>query len=553
MKMYIDIYAPITRRDSFGFSFLAVFIFLSLCFVVMSFGHLHEDAYILYIYSENLSQTGVISYFSGGEPTEGATDFLWMVMIAALHSISVPSGVASALLNAIGLFGIIIIISKCISKYGGNRILLMLISLFLPFSNICQAAVFGFSTAFYSSIIAALIYLVMFSKDREVLLIPILGLILALVRPDGAIIGILTTLMYASITEKSIRVHYLILTLICAIIGFLYFVWRWNYFGELLPLPLVVKSSSDALLPGLGTNLNWLLALTPLLSLALASLFFMKGKYKRALVASLPILIYFASLSFAVQSQNIGYRFQAPVFILLLIFASMAFAKIWISENKPGNILVLKMASIFAISFPLLVVGLQDARTTAQMVRGSLKGEYIDVFPFLLGKHLDESSTVVLTEAGRLAYWMPGKKFDLVGLNTAETAIQGATIEYIRGSDPDLIMVHHSGTIPSIKCEAALDFCRVSEEDFIEAFDAGSASRAISSDNRVRRAAAVTAQFLIEDFGLFAVYAVNYGGQYYHIYAVRLGGHLDVRDFEQALSQSFNSESRMSYLQMVNR
>ena len=531
MKMGIDINAPITQRDVFGFSILSVLIFLSLCFVVMSLGHLHEDAYILYIYSENLSQTGVISYFSGGEPTEGATDFLWMVMIAALHSISVPSGVASALLNAIGIFGITLIISKCLSKNGGSRILLMLISLFLPFSNIGQAAVFGFSTAFYSSIIAALIYLVMFSKDREVLLIPILGLILALVRPDGAIIGVLITVTYASILEKSIRMRYILITLICAIIGFFYFVWRWNYFGEVLPLPLVVKSSSDTLLPGLGVNFNWLFALSPLLSLALALLFFMKGKYKRVFVASL----------------------QAPVLVLLLIFSSIAFAKIWNAENEPGNFLVLKRASIFAISLPLLVVGLQDAKTTAQMVRGALKGEYIDVFPFLLGRHLDESSTVVLTEAGRLAYWMPGRKFDLVGLNTAETAIQGATIEYIRGSDPDLIMVHHSGTMPSIQCEAASDFCRVSEEEFIEAFEAGSASRALSSDNRVRRAPAVAAQFLIEEFDFFAVYAVNYGGRYNHIYAVRHGGRLNVQDFEQALSQSFNPGSRMSYLQMVIR
>lgn len=106
--------------------------------------------------------------------------------------------------------------------------------------------------------------------------------------------------------------------------------------------------------------------------------------------------------------------------------------------------------------------------------------------------------------------------------------------------------------MPSIQCEAASDFCRVSEEDLIKAFESGSASRAISSDNRVRRAPAVTAQFLIEDFDLFAVYAVSYGGKYSHIYAVRHGGSLDVKDFEQALSQSFNPESRMSYLRMVN-
>lgn len=545
--------APITRRNTFGFSLLAAILFLLLSFIVLNFGHLHEDAYILYIYSENLSQTGAISYFSGGEPTEGATDFLWMVLIALLHSIGIPSGISAAFLNSIGIFGITFILAKSISKNGGGLVLLILVVLFLPFSNIAQASIVGFSVAFYCSIIAAILYLVMFGKGREVLLIPILGVFLALLRPDGAIIGVLTTLLYFFIADQSRKLSFLVVTLICAIVGIVYFVWRWNYFGEVLPLPLIVKSSSDVFLPGLRTNLNWIYPLSPLLALSLASLFFLQGKYPKAMVASLPILIYFSFLSFAVQSQNVGYRFQAPVLLLMIFFAAIAFANIWNSQNKFGYIEAVRGASIFTISFALCVVGLQSARFTALLVRGSVQGQYIDVFPYLLGRHLDENSTIVLTEAGRLAYWMPGRKFDLVGLNTAYTAINGATVDYLRESDPDLIMVHQAGTLSSINCEANLDFCRVDEADFVRAFEAGSAVRSMELENRVRRAPAVTAQFLIENFEAFTVYAVKYGNAYSHIYAVRQEGSLQAGDFEQALSQSFSADSRMSYLEMVSR
>ena len=44
-----------------------------------------EDASILFRYSENLIDTGIISYNTNGEPTEGATDFLWMIFLSVFY------------------------------------------------------------------------------------------------------------------------------------------------------------------------------------------------------------------------------------------------------------------------------------------------------------------------------------------------------------------------------------------------------------------------------------------------------------------------------------
>ena len=46
-----------------------------------------EDAVILYEYAKNLAQTGLITYGGASVPIEGATDFLWMVVIAFFKSI----------------------------------------------------------------------------------------------------------------------------------------------------------------------------------------------------------------------------------------------------------------------------------------------------------------------------------------------------------------------------------------------------------------------------------------------------------------------------------
>ena len=46
-----------------------------------------EDAAILFNYAENLSNTGIISYYPGGEKIEGATDFLWMIALSFFYTL----------------------------------------------------------------------------------------------------------------------------------------------------------------------------------------------------------------------------------------------------------------------------------------------------------------------------------------------------------------------------------------------------------------------------------------------------------------------------------
>ena len=60
-------------------------LFFLTCILVMGNGHLHEDAYILFQYSGNLSQGLGISFDVANGPAEGATDFLWMCLLGIFH------------------------------------------------------------------------------------------------------------------------------------------------------------------------------------------------------------------------------------------------------------------------------------------------------------------------------------------------------------------------------------------------------------------------------------------------------------------------------------
>lgn len=94
-----------------GVFIISLYVFISIVLIATIVAGLiglpDEDAAILYSYSRNLAETGIISYNQGGVRAEGATDFGWMVLIAALHKLGISNHLSSAILNVffVLLFG----------------------------------------------------------------------------------------------------------------------------------------------------------------------------------------------------------------------------------------------------------------------------------------------------------------------------------------------------------------------------------------------------------------------------------------------------------------
>ena len=100
-------------RDNRNFEFVIFFIIsLLISFFFYKIFLPAEDATILYRYSENLAETGVISYNFNGSPTEGATDFLWMILLSVFYFIGFDTYFASILINLISLYFIIKLIEN---------------------------------------------------------------------------------------------------------------------------------------------------------------------------------------------------------------------------------------------------------------------------------------------------------------------------------------------------------------------------------------------------------------------------------------------------------
>ncbi|MGB1581715.1 MAG: hypothetical protein ACPHER_09440, partial [Nevskiales bacterium] len=215
---------------------------------ILANGHPHEDAYILFIYSEHLAAGQGIVYNLGGLHAEGATDFLWMAILALFTALGINVGIAAGLVNGIGIGLLTYLMIRSLLD-GPNRpqtgkiVIGFFFLILVALSGITAASISGFSAAFYTAVSTLLLYLYIQPGIRQLVWVPALSLTLALIRPDGVILGagfcLLALLrVYSSPHFKAFFIH-----AACAvIIGLAYFLWRYTYFGNFLPLPLYVKS-----------------------------------------------------------------------------------------------------------------------------------------------------------------------------------------------------------------------------------------------------------------------------------------------------------------------
>lgn len=521
--------------------------FLLLAFWVIKHGHPHEDAYILYIFSEQWAKNGVISYFDHGPPIEGATDFLWMALISFLNRIGINSVVSAILLNTAGIYVITALILKLTQSSNGGLPTKLVFLLTIPFYSFSQASLAGFSTAFYCSITLAIFVMLYIQSSPKLFLVPLVSVLLGLVRPEGVIIGIAATILGLALVERDDRKKYLISSLAALALGLIYFALRWNYFGYFLPLPLYVKSQSEDALPGLNKNLRWMAVNGVFVISTIVALLFLPRERLRLLLAILPAVILFFALLLVTQTQNIGLRFQAPIAVTL-----MAASAIFISrfENLSKTSKPLRIAFILFVALFAAPNAVYHADRTSSLIEVLKRPDYINYFPYLAQGAFTYDTVIALTEAGRLAYWVKGRKYDLTGLCTAETAIHGADKDFIERIEPDVIFLHTGKNEAYWDCGEE-NFCEITDSQFSKKIlDTLSTDYTIMK-NRVKRAPFAAFNYLLETPANYTLLIVKYGKSFKHFYAIKEDGNINTPVFLEALRKSFEPENRYSYFDMV--
>jgi hypothetical protein len=213
--------------------------------------------------------------------------------------------------------------------------------------------------------------------------------------------------------------------------GTLYFAWRVHYFGELFPLPFLVKSDAQRVFGlvvahSLQQSLKYLLFdMAVLLPVVLV-----RGLRPRYLFVSL-IAVPTAFYWMMRLDQNIGDRF----FYYLPLSAAILLAVHWEQTSLSSRRMSLRIgfgAWLLLIAMPFY----RELRTFRDMQFNEAKSIAQDL------SAMPEHGTMITTETGFLPYYSGWTTYDPWGLNTPEFAhrfIQPADVEQLRA---DVIVAH---------------------------------------------------------------------------------------------------------------
>jgi len=424
----------------------------------LSASHPHEDAYILFTYARNLAAGHGIVFHAGGPHSEGATDFLWMLGLALGNALGLDVAVCAQAGNALGagLLGFVLV--------GGLRP-----EVWSPLARgaaACSAGVLatgaalagwaGFSTMLYAAVVVWLADLATRSGARARAAVPLVALLLGLLRPDGVLLGAALALgSYFFSAGAGERRAWRRSALAALGLGGAYFAWRAWYFGELLPLPLVVKSNGlpafdgsrllrepASVLPGLASSLGWLTSRAgplPFAAVWLLALRFVRDRRREVRVAVLlasACAVVLLQLVLVRPTQNHAYRFQAPATLLAAYAAWRVAGGIALDAARSRTVRLSALAALGAMWVPGLT------RIRDQWAWDARGRSYMDVLPARLAGILPRERRVVLTEAGRLPFWLDAHVHDAVGLTESRTAHRPPDAAWLAGIDPDLVFFH---------------------------------------------------------------------------------------------------------------
>jgi hypothetical protein len=203
-------------------------------------------------YSQHLAQGHGIVWNIGQPPVDGATDFLFMALLAGLYALGGQLETSVLWVCGISHVVTVLLVYYGVRRYFKGGILAALISaVFLLFGPGLRYTEASFGTPFFAlfcalSWIAAQEVVEQPRSTWKALLFALTGLLMGLTRPEGVLIAgfMLLAVIYRLGWKSSGRIIAVFIG-IFLLLGGAYFLWRWSYFGYPLPNPFYKKGGGS--------------------------------------------------------------------------------------------------------------------------------------------------------------------------------------------------------------------------------------------------------------------------------------------------------------------
>jgi hypothetical protein len=453
-----------------------------------------EDAAMLMRYSQYLAGGHGIVWNIGGQPVDGATDFLFMAAAAALIKLGFTVGQSVRGLGFASHILTVLIVYWTNRRINQGSIPLSFLSgLYLAVGTGLSYVSAYFGTPFFA--LAAVstwtlgLILINWHRPPETasgqgerrqsdseavvegppfwlsLAFALSGLVTGLIRPEGVILASL--MLLAVIVMRGFKNSISIIVIfgvVFATLGGAYFFWRWNYFGYPLPNPFYKKGDSGWKWDSFQHSTQNALRLCLPMVFAFIYGFRSSETTKRTLAYLIPILGFATAFGMISDEMNYGARFQyAIVPIALMSWIPLA------GEIKLEalNQLSGRQRSVYLVGLVSLMAALVYyswfQNCNLALYQQSCDRPYERDGRLEMAKMLSDyrgkGYVIATTEAGLLPYYSGWDAVDTWGLNDQWIAHNGAvTVEYLDEYKPEIIMFHdyYSTLVPPKLTDANL-------------------------------------------------------------------------------------------------
>jgi hypothetical protein len=421
-----------------------------------------DDAYITFRYARNLADGLGPTYNPAPPRAEGYSTFLWMLLMILPHRLGLEVALAAKGLGMLATLGTSAVLYGLVIKLDRHsrtpHLFAALAVFFLAaFPPTAVHAVAGMETALFTFLLLAMaaggVFVVQVGGSGWSLpLLPILGLLLGLARPEGNLAAAGILLACGGLLPPAARRRLGLYTLLLYFLpGLVYFAWRWWYYGVLLPLPFYFKAvKAGRPLAGAGDVGVYLLNILPPVGLLLAGAAMRARRELLVLVAPAALLLGF----YLVPAHVLGFnwRFVYPTATLVYALAGYGAGALvgWLPEAENRRADRLRLA-LLALGLALLglvpLAGAGRVIETSQRYARDVTARYTRLGQSLAG-YLQENPgaerpTLALADAGILPYYSGWRTIDTLGLNDVHLALMPASVDtaYLMAQEPDLLVV----------------------------------------------------------------------------------------------------------------
>jgi len=411
----------------YNFFYKATAIIITLLFLNQFWEFFHDDAYIVLTYSRNLLEGNGLTW-TAGQRVEGCTQFLWVILIAAIGWFNIDLILASKLL------GTFFALSTLLLFFNGKEKNIPLGGLLLA-TNCCFTfwACGGLEPVACGFFIfsGCTLYL---RDNKSSSLFFINGIIFcfaAMTRLEGLLFFGMTFFFILFLDSLPFKMRFkkaVFFALGFLIIFLPYFIWRFVYFGHLFPCPFYAKGGTNIFKMLFGAR--YLFYFLATFGFPLILILFVKNfrNFVTKRIYLISLLSAYSFYVFIIGGDHMpGFRFFVPILPLFYLLIGNSFNEIRFkcSPITLNSVAILIIAINCYFSISMIPFG---PKATIKALKPHLQFIVCQKVPdaaAYMGKHVGiyiknnwpKDSIIALNAAGAGPYYSKRNCIDMLGLN----------------------------------------------------------------------------------------------------------------------------------------